>query len=515
MRPQATRLEQVPYSNNVLKKHTHNANRNKNIIFVAVFFIGLAIVLFALNNRGSEPKSLKNPTLIADAATTTAPSTEDAPMSKNLASSQDAIVIHKNSTPLKTPIQSPIDSNTLVDDDNTALNSIKETADNTVATTETTSEESLTLTTVTIVAGDNLSKVFNRAGVSLNEVYTISQKTEHGKSISRLIPGRSFDFYKNDANQLASLDYHINKLERFHVARDEQDIFVSQHIKRTPEAVPSVKSGLITSSFYKAGLNAGLSDNHIMGLTDIFGWDIDFALEIRDGDSFTVIHEKLYLDGEYIGPGTILAAEFNNQGRKVRALRYVDKDGKANYYTPEGNSLRKAFIRTPLDVFRVSSHFNLKRKHPVLNRIRAHKGVDYAAPSGTPVRAAGDGKVIFAGVNGGYGNMIKLQHGKTYQTRYAHLKKYAKGIRSGKYVKQGQIIGYVGSSGLATGPHLHYEFYVNGSVRNPVTVKLPNGSPIAKTEKETFLAQTASVLALLNHSSETYALSTIKELPSS
>jgi len=179
-------------------------------------------------------------------------------------------------------------------------------------------------------------------------------------------------------------------------------------------------------------------------------------------------------------------------------FRYEDSDGRVQYYTPEGRTMRKAFLRTPIDFARISSHFNLRRKHPVLNKIRAHKGTDYAASHGTPIKAAGDGKVVFAGRKGGYGNVVIIQHGQTYKTLYAHISKFRKGIRSGKRVKQGQTIAYVGSTGLATGPHLHYEFYVNGAVRNPVTVKLPNARPIAKSELARFTANIQPLIAQLN-----------------
>ena len=227
-----------------------------------------------------------------------------------------------------------------------------------------------------------------------------------------------------------------------------------------------------------------------MELASVFGWDVDFVLDIHEGDTFNFVYEELILDGKKIGNGDIVAAEFNKKGMSYQAVRYTDKDGSSRYFTPSGMSMRKEFLRTPIDFAQISSPFNLKRMHPILHKIRAHKGTDYAAAMGTPVRATGNGRVTYAGRKGGYGNVVVIQHGLVYETVYGHLSKYAHGIRDGSKVTQGQIIGYVGMTGLATGPHLHYEFHVNGEVRNPVTVKFANSSPISTSEKPRFLAQT-------------------------
>jgi len=215
-----------------------------------------------------------------------------------------------------------------------------------------------------------------------------------------------------------------------------------------------------------------------MNLAGIFAWDVDFVLDIRAGDSFSVIYEELWRDSEKLGEGDILAAEFINQGQAFRAVRYQDPSGRVDYFTPEGTSVRKAFIRAPVAFSRVSSSFNPNRRHPVLHTIRAHRGVDYAAPRGTPVKAAGDGKIIHRGRKGGYGNAVILQHGSNITTLYAHLNGFSKSARNGSRVKQGDVIGYVGSTGLASGPHLHYEYRRNGVHMNPRTVKLPDADPI-------------------------------------
>lgn len=234
-----------------------------------------------------------------------------------------------------------------------------------------------------------------------------------------------------------------------------------------------------------------------MNLTKIFSWDIDFALDIRPGDTAHILYEEEYLDNKKIGIRNIIAAEFISSGKTYTALKYIDHENNFGYYDKKGISLRKAFIRTPVKFTRISSHFNLKRMHPILHKIRAHKGVDYAAPTGTPVKASGDGRVAFVGVKGGYGNAIILQHGKHYSTLYGHLSKFNPKLKKGTKVSQDQIIGYVGKTGLATAPHLHYEFRVDGVHKNPLTVKLPKANPIPKKEMEEFKEQANELLQIL------------------
>jgi len=256
-------------------------------------------------------------------------------------------------------------------------------------------------------------------------------------------------------------------------------------------------AGTIEDSLFQSAQRAGLSDNLTMELAAIFGWDIDFALDIREGDHFAVVYEDKYLNGNKIGTGDIIAAEFTNRGTTYRAIRYTDASGHTDYYSPDGHSLRRAFLRTPVKFTRISSRFSLHRMHPILNRIRAHKGVDYAAPIGTPIRAAGDGKIIFRGRKGGYGRVIIIRHGSHYSTLYGHMSAFNSKVRLGSHVRQGQVIGYVGMSGLATGPHLHYEFRVNGVHRNPLTVKLPQAKPIEARYRDDFLRHAAPLVAQL------------------
>jgi murein DD-endopeptidase MepM/ murein hydrolase activator NlpD len=233
-------------------------------------------------------------------------------------------------------------------------------------------------------------------------------------------------------------------------------------------------------------------------MVDIFAWDVDFALNLQDGDRFAVVFEKRLVDGKMVETGEILSAEFVNDGKVYTAVRFVDSRGEVAYYTPEGNGLRKAFLQTPLDFARISSHFSLGRKHPILNTIRAHKGVDYAASTGTPVKTTADGKITFLGNKNGYGKVVEISHGAKYSTLYAHLSKYKSGFKTGSTVKQGDVIGYVGQTGLATGPHLHYEFRIDGAHVNPETAKFPRSMPMDKAQLAKFKSQTQALVAELN-----------------
>jgi murein DD-endopeptidase MepM/ murein hydrolase activator NlpD len=283
--------------------------------------------------------------------------------------------------------------------------------------------------------------------------------------------------------------------------------FEAQIVERELDTRKIHANGVIDSSLFLAAADAGVSDRTIMNLAGIFAWDIDFVLDIRKGDSFTVIFEEILRDGKRVAEGEILAAEFVNQGERFRAVRFETPEGRADYFTPDGRSVRKAFVRAPLSFSRISSNFNPRRKHPKLNTIRAHKGVDYAAPSGTPVKSAGDGKIVFRGRKGGYGNAVIVQHGGNITTLYAHLSKFARS-RSGSRVRQGQVIGYVGATGLATGPHLHYEYRRNGVHLNPRTVKLPDAEPLDSTYQGDFESVANPLLEQLEEQRKLFAAET-------
>lgn len=348
-----------------------------------------------------------------------------------------------------------------------------------------------------VTKGDNLALIFSRSGVDAGDLHQVMNLGAAVNTLKHINPGQTLHLRTNAAGRLQELRYEESPTLGLHVRRDG-DNFTATSIHRIPDRQKAFASASIDSSLFMAGQKANLPDDMIMDLAGIFGYDIDFALDLREGDQFTVLYDELFLDGERIGEGNILAAEFVNQGKVYQAIRYTDNDGRTDYYTPEGHSLRKAFLRTPVEFSRISSTFNLKRKHPILNRIRAHKGVDYAAPQGTPVKTTGDGRVVFRGVKGGYGNVVIIQHGSTYSTLYGHLSGFARSVNTGTRVRQGQTIGYLGMTGLATGPHLHYEFLVNNVHRDPLSVKFPDAMPIEARFRNDFLKQAKSMLVQLD-----------------
>lgn len=349
---------------------------------------------------------------------------------------------------------------------------------------------------VTVKSGDSLALIFSRLGLSPGALYNIMSLGKEVSRLKRLQPGQILNFHIEE-NELTALKYEINLTRTLKITKQD-DKFQTELIHVELESVVKDASALIKDSLFLSGKRAGLSDNLIMQLVSIYGWDIDFALDIREGDSFAVIYEEQYKDGVKVADGPIIAAEFVNRNTPLRAVRYTHEDGRIDYYADNGDAMRKAFLRTPVNFTRISSRFNLKRKHPILNKFRAHKGVDYAASTGTPIKATGDGTVAHAGKKGGYGRTIILKHGGKYSTVYAHLHRYAKGVRTGKRVKQGQIIGYVGKSGLATGPHLHYEFRLNGVHRNPLTIKLPKVESINKKALPEFRKKITPMIAELD-----------------
>ena len=352
-------------------------------------------------------------------------------------------------------------------------------------------------TSMTVSSGDTLSVLFQNAGLSANTLHAVINSSKEAKAFTRLRVGQQVDFKLDNEGQLLAMRSQLNTLETIRINRDGEDYTFNKDVLE-PEVSTRFASGSIDSSLFVAAQNAGLSHNLTMQMANVFGYDVDFAREIRQGDSFEVLFEEKQLDGQRVGTGNILAARFTNRGRTFTAVRYTDSQGNSSYYRADGTSMRKAFIRTPVEFARISSRFNPNRRHPVLNRIRAHNGVDYAAATGTPIKATGDGRVVHVGSKGGYGNTIVIKHGQSYQTLYAHMSRYASGIRNGSNVQQGQVIGYVGMTGLATGPHLHYEFQVNGRHVDPLSVKLPASDPIPQKERNNFLAHSNQLMASLD-----------------
>jgi len=353
---------------------------------------------------------------------------------------------------------------------------------------------------ITVKSGDNLSLIFPRVGLSARDVYNVAQLGKAIRPLLNLKPGQKirFGLLADDVTNLQKIELKLDPVNTFLVSRTDDAFEASTH-SRTVDTRQKQASGTIVSSLFGAGKTAGLSDKLVMELAYIFGWDIDFALDLRENDHFKVIFNEKYIDGEKFADGDIVAAEFVNQGKSFKAIRYTDENGQSRFYTPSGDSMRKAFNRTPVHFSRISSKFNPNRKHPKLKGVtRPHQGVDYAAKTGTPIMATGDGKVEFIGTKGGYGRTIILSHGGKYTTLYAHMSRYAKGIKRGTRVTQGKVIGYIGSSGLATGPHLHYEFRVNGVHRNPLTVKLPKAEALPKKYKADFDDKAQPLLAQLD-----------------
>jgi murein DD-endopeptidase MepM/ murein hydrolase activator NlpD len=346
-------------------------------------------------------------------------------------------------------------------------------------------------------SGDTLSSLFKKAGFNDGIMLSVIHGAGEAKKLQRLYAGETLRFATDSEGFLAGVELQRSKLESLSITHSE-DGFIGKKVVREPEVQTAFASGTIDGSLYLAARAASMDDRLTMEMAGIFGWDIDFVYDVRKGDRFEVVYEELYLDGEKLGSGRILSANFVNRGEDNIAMLYTDAQGETDYYSPTGSSMRKAFLRVPLNA-RVSSSFNLQRRHPVLNVVRPHEGTDYAAPPGTPIKAVGNGRIKFAGWKGGYGRTVVLSHGDNITTLYAHMSKLGKGIKNGGRVKQGETIGYVGSSGMVTGPHLHYEFRVNGAPRNSRTVKLPDAKPIPKTELARFKKFTQQQLAQLDN----------------
>lgn len=344
----------------------------------------------------------------------------------------------------------------------------------------------------TVKKGDSLATIFQAANINSNDIFEISELKQTKKHLKRIKPGQQVFISQDDNHSLLRMRYRFDSDKELIVERTNNG-FQERVIERKIEKRMHFAGAVIEDNFWNAATQAELSPSQIMELANIFGWDIDFALDIRKGDSFSVLYEERYADGVFVGHGSIIAADFINQDQHFKAVRYQDGE----YYNEDGRSMRKAFLRSPVDFTRVSSGFSLRRLHPVTGRVKPHRGVDYAAKTGTPVKAAGNGRIIASGYNKYNGNYIFIKHNSTYTTKYLHLhKRY---VRRGKSVKQGQIIGTVGKTGWATGSHLHYEFIVNGVHRNPRTVKLPRPKKITKVQRPYFFEWSSKILNKLNH----------------
>jgi murein DD-endopeptidase MepM/ murein hydrolase activator NlpD len=355
---------------------------------------------------------------------------------------------------------------------------------------------------VVVSKGDTLSTLFEKVGLTPAAVHEVIASDKQAKQFSQLKNGQILQFELSPEGKLKQLHSKLNDLESISLSKTDKGYSFTRDVSK-PNVRTAYVHGVISNSLSQSAQRAGLSHSMTMDMANIFGYDVDFAQDIRKGDEFDVIYEQKVANGKTVGTGNILSARFTNRGKTYTAVRYTNKQGNTNYYTADGNSMRKAFIRTPVEYARISSLFSMGRKHPILNKIRAHKGIDYAAPRGTPIKATGDGKVILAGRRGGYGNTVIIQHGETYRTLYGHMQGFAKGIQDGSSVKQGQVIGYIGTTGLSTGPHVHYEFQVNGVHVDPLGQKLPMADPIAKSEKQRFMQESQPLMARMDQEKAT------------
>jgi murein DD-endopeptidase MepM/ murein hydrolase activator NlpD len=348
---------------------------------------------------------------------------------------------------------------------------------------------------VTVAPRDNLSLIFSRLKLSSTDLHQIVALGKATAPLKDLRPGQTLRFHLRGTT-IAAMILELDQLNSLSVERGDEG-FTARVDSIEPDIKVTAATTTISQSLFVDGQKVGLSDAVIMKLIDIFGWDIDFALDLQPDAHFSVIYEEIYKGQQLVKQDRILAAEFVNLGKRMRAVLYTGADGRSSYYSDKGEAMHKTFLRTPVKFTRISSGFTLARRHPILNTIRAHRGVDYAAPMGTPVRATADGRILTVGLGAGYGNLVEIRHGDNYSTLYGHLARFARGLKRGSAVKQGQIIGYVGQTGLATGPHLHYEFRINGIHRDPLKVALPR-LPIEKRYMADFRQRAAPLLNQLD-----------------
>ncbi len=357
---------------------------------------------------------------------------------------------------------------------------------------------------VIVARNDTMDRIFRRMALDQSDLAAIRNLPGIRQSLDFLKPGDAIKVTHLHGGEIQELSRKVSETQTLDVVRQD-DGFAAKLISNPVETRRRTANATIDSSLFQAAESADMSDAVATQLAGIFAWDIDFVLDIRSGDHFTAVYEQIYQDGKYLRDGDVLAAEFVNDGKVYRAVRFTAEDGTVGYYTPDGAPMRKAFLRAPVDFTRVSSVFNPARRHPILNLIRGHMGTDYAAPTGTPVHAAGDGKVNFQGWRGGYGNAVVLAHSNNVSTLYGHMSRFAANLHMGSHVTQGEVIGYVGMTGLATGPHLHYEYLSNGVHMDPQTVHLAGAEPLHAEALARFLTGAAPLLGSVSTPAPTMA----------
>ncbi|MCF7821305.1 MAG: M23 family metallopeptidase [Mariprofundaceae bacterium] len=350
---------------------------------------------------------------------------------------------------------------------------------------------------VILQPGDAAVSALGKLGFPFAEVIRMTKASKGIYSLKKVHAGQAFS--RMDEGSRTHVYYGVDSKRRLHLFTSEGEGWQAELQQRAVNRRQVRASGVIQDSLFAAAVEAGIDERTTMNLIDIFGWDVDFARDLRAGDSFSVLYEEYFDDQGYMRGSVILAAEFSNQGESYKAIRYELESGNTEYFTPDGSSMRKTYLKSPVKFSRISSRFSRSRKHPVLGYNRAHRGVDYASARGTPIRAIGDGRVAYAGRKGGYGRFVEIRHtNSAHSTAYAHMLSYGRGIKRGTRVKQGQIIGYVGMSGVATGPHLHFEFRVRGRAVNPLAVKHAPAKPVPEKELVQFRQVAGNLLGQLS-----------------
>lgn len=358
---------------------------------------------------------------------------------------------------------------------------------------------------------DSMAAIFSRAGLNAQTLRTVMRETSHSRILLALQPNQEIQLLINN-HVLEKMIVPFTSTQYLVIYRDRNH-YKSTINTRKMNSHNHFLTATIHGSLYGTAKRQNIPGKLIKQMTDIFNQDINFTRDIRDGDQFTIVYKAFYIENKLVGSGDIIAVTYRNRGKVFQAVRHTNRSGRSDYFTPEGKSLKKAFTRYPVKFSHISSTFSLSRYHPVLHYRRAHKGVDLAARIGTPIMATGDGRIDIIGRQNGYGNMIKIKHNSTYSTIYGHMLKFQKGLSKGSFVKNGQIIGYVGQTGLASGPHCHYEFHVNNQPRNPATIQLPRGDGISGRELGRFKGNTNTLLAQLKLFENAHLASANKKQP--
>ncbi|MDO6638801.1 peptidase M23 [Shewanella sp. 10N.286.52.C2] len=482
------------------------------IALCSLVILTIVIVLFPSDNAQASKQANTGTVDISDRIGIQAPSSEEGHVSNNDKQSQYSVPLAFR-TP--TPPGGSAPANTITASNNDAqlrpsqesnpiadLNPLMTASDGLLATQADVENavpyreaDLLSHKTFKVAKGDTFGGLANRAGLSPKDVYQITRLPVSKKNLLKIMPGEEIIVSKDAQDEVTQISYQMDKVSTLLISKFDDKFEEKVNVKSITLETKFITAN-ISTNFWSAAASAGLSANHIMQLANIFGWDIDFALDIRKDDHFSLMFEEEFVDGQFIGTGNILAAEFVNQGERYTAVRYTDGE----YYSETGSSMRKAFLRSPVDFKYVSSSFNPRRLHPVTGQVRAHRGVDYVAAIGTPIKAAGRGKVIESSYNKYNGNYVFIKHNDTYTTKYLHLTK--RKVKRGETVKQGQIIGTLGKTGRVTGAHLHYEFIVNGVHRNPRTIKLPQSKPIDKKEKAQFDILSKQIMAKIEQNKQ-------------